>query len=207
MGKKAEARRERRAAARRNQILDAAVEVFAEKGFARATTKEIADRADVSEGTIYNYFESKLELLLGLSNRLVEMVPFDGFTDLVAFDDPADVLRAILQFRYAYTCENEAALRVITSEILVDPAMATRYREQLVAPLMGLIEDNMRARIEVGQLRPVDASTLSLFLSIVFAGSFVHFALGDLQNRATWDALSELIVDVFARGVICPVES
>jgi AcrR family transcriptional regulator len=207
MSKKAEERRERRAAARRNQILDAAAEVFAEKGFARATTKEIADRADVSEGTIYNYFESKLELLLGLSNRLAEMVPFDGFMDLAAFDDPADVLRAILQFRYAFNCENEATLRVISSEIVVDPAMAARYREQLVVPIMGLIGDNMRARIEVGQLRPVDASSLSLFLSVILTGSFIHFALGDLQSKETWDALSELIVDVFCQGVIRPAES
>ncbi len=48
------ARRERRIAARKEQILDAAAQVFAAKGFHRATTKEIAEAADVSEGTIYN---------------------------------------------------------------------------------------------------------------------------------------------------------
>ncbi|MFL7790868.1 MAG: helix-turn-helix domain-containing protein, partial [Anaerolineae bacterium] len=42
--------------ARRNQILDAAAAVFAEKGFHRTTTKEIASRAGIAEGTIYNYF-------------------------------------------------------------------------------------------------------------------------------------------------------
>ena len=54
--------REQLIEARRNQILDAAAAVFAEKGFHRATTKEIAKTAGVSEGTIYNYFASKADL-------------------------------------------------------------------------------------------------------------------------------------------------
>jgi AcrR family transcriptional regulator len=66
-------RRERRATARRQQILDGAAGVFAEKGFARATTKEIAQSADVSEGTIYNYFDSKADLLIGLMGRVAHM--------------------------------------------------------------------------------------------------------------------------------------
>ena len=44
-------------AARREQILGAATRVFADKGFSRATTREVARAAGVSEGTIYNYFE------------------------------------------------------------------------------------------------------------------------------------------------------
>ena len=48
--------------ARRNQILDAAARVFADKGYHRATTKRIARQAGVSEGTIYNYFDSKGDL-------------------------------------------------------------------------------------------------------------------------------------------------
>ncbi|MBE9508961.1 MAG: helix-turn-helix transcriptional regulator, partial [Chloroflexi bacterium] len=58
--------------ARRAQILNAAATVFAEKGFHRATTREIARVADVSEGTIYNYFDSKEDLLVGIITRLAE---------------------------------------------------------------------------------------------------------------------------------------
>ena len=57
-------------AARRNQILDAAARVFAEKGFHLATTKDIAKQAGISEGTIYNYFDNKMALLFGILERM-----------------------------------------------------------------------------------------------------------------------------------------
>src|SRR6266581_8418763 len=59
-------------AARRTQILDAAAAVFAEKGFHRATIKEIARIAGIADGTIYTYFASKTDVLLGILNRLNE---------------------------------------------------------------------------------------------------------------------------------------
>src|SRR6516164_5207930 len=58
--------------ARRNQILDAATQVFAEKGFHRATIKDIARVAGIADGTIYTYFSSKTDVLLALLNRLNE---------------------------------------------------------------------------------------------------------------------------------------
>src|SRR5216684_4782120 len=59
-------------AARRTQILNAAITVFSEKGFHRATIKEIARVAGIADGTIYTYFASKTDVLLGILNRLNE---------------------------------------------------------------------------------------------------------------------------------------
>src|SRR5258708_28938124 len=56
-------------AARRKQILDAATQVFAEKGFHRATIKDIARVAGIADGTIYTYFPSKTAVLLGSLHR------------------------------------------------------------------------------------------------------------------------------------------
>src|SRR5215472_16679920 len=57
-------------AARRTQILDAATRVFARKGFNRATIRDVAQDAGVADGTIYNYFANKTDLLFGLLERL-----------------------------------------------------------------------------------------------------------------------------------------
>ena len=59
-------------AARRKQILDAATQVFAEKGFHRATIKDIARVARIADGTIYTYFTRKDEILLAVLDRLNE---------------------------------------------------------------------------------------------------------------------------------------
>ncbi|MDX9974761.1 MAG: helix-turn-helix domain-containing protein, partial [FCB group bacterium] len=59
---------------RPNQILSAAVEVFAEKGFRAATMDEIAAAAGITKGTIYLYFASKEELFLAMTRRHFERV-------------------------------------------------------------------------------------------------------------------------------------
>ena len=59
-------RKEEIAKRRREQILDAAMDVFSRKGFAMATTAEIAREAGLAEGTVYNYLPSKRELLIAV---------------------------------------------------------------------------------------------------------------------------------------------
>src|SRR5215467_7095021 len=58
--------------ARRDQILDAATKVFAEKGFHPTTIKDIAREAGIADGTIYIYFENKTALMLGILDRMNE---------------------------------------------------------------------------------------------------------------------------------------
>ncbi|MDX1990860.1 MAG: helix-turn-helix domain-containing protein [bacterium] len=61
-------------AARRNQILDAAAVVFAEKGFHPTTIRDVAKQAGIADGTIYNYFDSKPALLLGIFERMRDSI-------------------------------------------------------------------------------------------------------------------------------------
>jgi AcrR family transcriptional regulator len=62
-------RRQRRIDRRRAEILAAAAHTFAEKGYANTTTREIAEAADVAEGTLYNYFANKREILLAIAQE------------------------------------------------------------------------------------------------------------------------------------------
>ncbi len=62
-------RKEREKEARKEEILDSAEKVFFEKGLAAATMDEIAERAELSKGTIYLYYKSKEDLYLGVSLR------------------------------------------------------------------------------------------------------------------------------------------
>ncbi len=72
-------RRARRARQRREEILQAAARVFARKGYEKATTREIAEEADIAEGTIYNYFDSKEQLVLALAEvvrqEIIALIP------------------------------------------------------------------------------------------------------------------------------------
>ena len=84
-----------RSADKYQRILDAAVAVFAEKGFFVSRISDIADRADVADGTVYLYFKNKDEILAAAINTA-----FDGFmrtarTELEKLPTPCDRLRRL----------------------------------------------------------------------------------------------------------------
>ncbi len=75
--------RERRLAHTRSLLLDAAEEVFAEKGFTTATLDDIAQAAGYTKGAIYKHFGAKEELFLAVSDRYWRRY-FDNFADVMA---------------------------------------------------------------------------------------------------------------------------
>ena len=208
--KKTEERRERRATARRNQILDAAAEVFAAKGFARATTKEIADKADVSEGTIYNYFQAKEDLLIDIVGRLAESqalalaISPDMLEQALAMS-MRDFLGVMYRSRHEFVLQDNhlAMLQAVTAEVLINQEFAARYYRQLLEPVMGLMEHHLRTRIARGEVRPVNVPLVVRFLLAFNLGLLGFFVLGDPLVQAEWqsDTMVETMVDFFLNGL------
>ena len=83
------------------RILDAAVAVFAEKGFFTSRVADIADRANVADGTVYLYFKSKDEILMTAINTAFDAFMSLARTELKKLSDPAERLRrlALRMFR------------------------------------------------------------------------------------------------------------
>jgi len=197
----AHTRRERRVAARRVQILDAAARLFAEKGFHRTTTKDIAEAADVSEGTLYNYFENKEDMLLGIMARLVETQHLTASLIWSIPDDAREFLYTMLSQRKEFVQQDGAMLQSVFSEILVDPDLRQQYYQELVLPNFEFLEAHLHARRDLGQIRDVD---LPLAVRIVIAlttGLFFLEVLGDPLVKDRWDDLSKLITSIFFDGV------
>src|SRR4051812_10683128 len=152
-------------AARRAQILNAATRVFAEKGFHRATIRDVARAAGVADGTIYNYFGSKTDVLLGLLNRLsaVEERP----TDFAAAQEMRwdAFLRMYLAQRLSALQADTDAFRAVLPEVLADATIRERYLAQGMAPAMAVAEVYMAQLVEAGQIRPVDTALLSRIMA------------------------------------------
>jgi AcrR family transcriptional regulator len=208
---KAAGRRARRAAARRSQILDAAAEVFAEKGFARATTKEVAERADISEGTIYNYFDSKDDLLIGIVARLAESQDLalairPEMIDQALAMPVRDFLNTMFNARQAFVLQDNhlAMLQAVTAEVLINKAFAARYYEQLLGPAIDLMERHLRARIAQGELRSVNVPLVVRFLLALNLGMLGFFVLGDPLIQTEWqsDELVEAMAGFFLDGLV-----
>jgi AcrR family transcriptional regulator len=193
--------REQLVEARRNQILDAAAAVFAEKGFHRATTKEIARTAGVSEGTIYNYFDSKADLLIGIMTRLAELEHLDQELADALQSDARDFLVAIFRQRMGLVQQRDEIIQAIMPEILVNPALRERFRQQFLQPTVMLFEQYIQARVELGHIRPLNVPLAVRAVQGMFVGLFILRILGDETLLSGWDELPEVLATLIFDGL------
>jgi AcrR family transcriptional regulator len=187
--------------ARREQILGAATRVFAEKGFSRATTREVARAADVSEGTIYNYFEDKDALLLAILDRLNETerraVDFEEgmATDFRGF------LEQYLRRRMSLIWENQEVFRAVFSEMLVNAELRDRYLQHVVDPTMKIAEENFRLRMKQGEVREADAPLAMRSVAGAVLGVLVLGLLGDEEINSRSDEVPDVLAGLLIHGL------
>jgi AcrR family transcriptional regulator len=169
--------RARRAKKRRQEIVEAAARVFARKGFERATTREIALEADVSEGTIYNYFASKQQLLVELANMVQEELGA-----IVPASQPGMDMRAMVADSL------ERVLAVIAEHALIIRGLLTAmwdrgygFHGYLLPGAQGLIarvEEFLKARIAAGAMRPCDVHLVARMVM----GMVIYVAVPYIQE-------------------------
>src|SRR5215470_9366320 len=100
-------------AARRKQILDAATQVFAEKGFHRATIKDIARVAGIADGTIYTYFASNTEVLLAILHRVNESTQREQHFEQGREQDIRTFFLTYVQLRISLIWPNAEVFRAV----------------------------------------------------------------------------------------------
>jgi AcrR family transcriptional regulator len=186
---------------REAQILDAATRIFASKGYRGATTREIAAEAGVSEGTIYNYFASKYDLLIAMSKRLA----LESLLQLDSLPPEEDVrvyVTALVRDRFELLTKNMDLIRALMPEVLVDDELRQAYVEQVLSPALtylGAIIDN---RTRAGVFRQVDAQVVGRAM-IGAVMSFGYLWLqrpSELDQRSQEEMVSE-VVGLFLDGL------
>ena len=188
--------------ARRNQILDAATSVFAEKGYHRATTKEIASVAGVSEGTIYNYFDNKAGLLIGMMTRLAELAELPQELEDAMQIDAREFLVGIFRDRMGRIVQtHEKMFQAILPEILINAELRERYFREFVQPTASMLEAYIQARVQLGHIRPINVPLAVRAVQGMFVGLLMFRILGDEPIRASWDELPEVIGAIIFEGL------
>lgn len=148
------ARRERRTRRRQEEILQAAASVFSARGYAAATTREIAAAADIAEGSLYNYFASKRDMLVAIISRSPS--PIDR---LLADAGSVTNREQFIEFfeRAVMTPASEQPwMRTIIKEAWTNDELFRQYQaahvEELTSRLAGVISTGVAA----GWLRQLD---------------------------------------------------
>jgi AcrR family transcriptional regulator len=192
---------------RRTQILEAATRVFAEKGYHRATTKDIARVAEMAEGTIYLYFKNKSELLIALLEHLDQETTQSA--DLAAGLElsPRALLTRRLEDDLAQLGPNFDLMLAVLPEVLADSTMRSEYYQRMVLPgITGLME-HLRARQERGEVTvPNIPMATRIFISAMLGLELMNI-LGDETVREAWKnpaQLAESMAQVLFDGLQPP---
>ena len=187
--------------ARRNQILDAATRVFAEKGFHRATIKEIAHVAGIADGTIYTYFDSKTDVLLGILNRLNETTEREQQLAPASERDIRSFFTAYLRQRMALLWPNAEVFRAVLPEMLVNAELRELYYEQVLAPTFKIAEHYFQAQIQQGQIRKIDVPLTVRAVAGMLFGLLTTQLLGDEVIAARWEELPDILTTLLFDGL------
>jgi AcrR family transcriptional regulator len=196
----------RRPEARRQEILAAALTVFAEKGFYAAHMREIGKRAGITQGTTYLYFKSKEEIFKSLVQesigpqlmQLEQMAhEFEGSTpDLIRL-----VMRAIIVFLMG---SNRAILpKLIIGETGNFPELARFYKTEVSDRVLGMFEGIVRRGIERGEFRDIDPrhGGRLVYQPIMFTAIW-RASFGALDSEPyDYEGLIETHLNVLLRGL------
>ncbi|MFQ5886708.1 MAG: TetR/AcrR family transcriptional regulator [Anaerolineae bacterium] len=193
------------------QILEAAAQVFAQKGYHAATTKEIAAQAGVSEGTIYNYFQSKEDLLLSVPRLISETTALPALSQMLATpitsgEEEERLMTIVLDNAFQTLQRNVDFLKVLFSTLpTMDEETLEEYLRRMPLWLAQVLEEFLQTRIAQGVYRPMDATVVAR----AFMGMILIFVLTQevLPGKRVfppvdYDVIGREIVLLFLHGVL-----
>lgn len=153
--------RRRRKEVRPQQLLDAALPLFVEKGFAATRAEEVARQAGVSKGTLYLYYPSKEELFKAVvRHNIAALIGEAGQAVAAASGSTAELMQALLSGWWERVAQSQVGglHKVVLAEVRNFPELAQFYVDEVVRPAWRLFESMIRRGIERGEFRRVDVS-------------------------------------------------
>jgi TetR/AcrR family transcriptional regulator, fatty acid metabolism regulator protein len=198
-------RKETITATRKKQILDAASRVFTEKGFAAATTAEIARLSGVAEGTIYNYFENKRELFIAVIQNIALDVSFVGLIGNLPGQDIETTFQKLIENRLALIARGPAShMPVLMGEILSDPELKKIWADKVFGPFMSRAVEVYRAMIASGKFRQMDPE-IAVRAAAGFVIGFLMIRLMEEGSspvaQKPWEKVSKELIDIILYGM------
>lgn len=186
---------------RRQEILDAALQIFAQKGYNATTNADIARAAGVTPAALYYYFASKEELFRAVVTELRGQIqPAMALVEeeaLLAIP-PAELLPQVLQHVISFLSEErtQAVLKIIMAEGPRDPSIVAIWEEQMVgvvAPIFPyLIHQMQQGRIKAMDPRLFFLSLQGPLMAVVITRDLLRLSmLQDISNEMLLKSLIE----------------
>lgn len=182
------------------RILDAAVSVFAEKGFFSARVADIADRANVADGTVYLYFKGKEEILMTAINTAFDAFMSLARTELKELADPAERLRRLAFLHLDALGSNRSMAVVFQMELRQSTRFLAEFSHHHMVEYLGLVREAITEGQAQGLFRPEMSDK---FAANCFFGALdemvTSWVLSDHEYQLSH--VADTVVDIFLNGM------
>lgn len=177
----------------------AAAHVFADRGYANATTRQIAEEADIAEGTLYNYFGGKRDIVLAIfsdAEALIETILLEG-EELEGREAMLDMFErglSISESRLPFT-------RILLTEAMVDDSVLQEFVWDLLQRTHQRLESYIAERVAAGDFRSLNPSLCARAALGMFFGIIAPMIRGVQappspdQRRVLAEAAVDLLLD------------
>lgn len=200
-----EQRSERRKDARPREILDAALELFVERGYAATRLDDVAHRAGVSKGTLYLYFDGKEELFKAVvRSGIVRAIEDAEHTVATYAGSSADLLRALVAgwWQYIGSTKLSGIPKLMVAEAQNFPELARFYYAEVIQRGSRLFQCAIERGIARGEFRPVNAdhTVRAVMAPLIMRSILQHSFLSrvreqDFDTPAYFDTLLDVVLN------------
>ncbi|MES9698015.1 TetR/AcrR family transcriptional regulator [Bacillus sp. JJ927] len=170
---------------RQMRILEAAVDMFGEKGYASTSTSEIAKRAGVAEGTIFRYYKTKKDLLFAVVMPTLTKFAAPFFVQAFAkeifkteYESYEVLLRVIIQNRFEFAKKHFPMIKILIQEVPFQPELKSEIQQLIETELLVHFKKLIAKFQEEGEIIELPpSSVLRLTLSVVLGLLLTRFLL------------------------------
>ena len=172
-------KRERRKQDRPGELLEAALDLFVEKGFAATRVEEVAMRAGVSKGTLFLYFPSKEDLFKAVVRENVVGPVTQGAVEVAQFQGSTGELLEwmMLQWWHRYGDTKASGIsKLVMSEASNFPDLALFFRNEVIEPAHALVRNALQRGMDRGEFRAmnIDLTLHSVMAPLLFLVMWKH---------------------------------
>ncbi|WP_391207454.1 TetR/AcrR family transcriptional regulator [Psychrobacillus sp. L4] len=185
---------------RRHQMIRAAVTLFKEKGFHRATTREIAKEAGFSIGTLYEYIRTKEDVLYLVCDSIYNEV-HDKLSQITAQNGTIEDLKTAIRHYYQVIDDMQDEFVVMYQESKSLPKGALEYVLNKELEMINIFRKILVDCVQNGELRLTEAQTNLYAHTIVVQGQMWAFRRWALRKEYTLEQFTELQIEFVLNGM------
>ena len=195
------------------KILEAAIDVFSERGFSGSTTSEIAKRAGVAEGTIFRYFKTKKDILRGVLIQMLNLagdpIIVEGVRKILLNTENKDlreILKAFVKDRLEVLESVFPMIKIIITEALYHDDIREAFFQNIISKIFEIFTIFHRQMVERGLIRE---NVIALTMGRSIIGNIVMFVVykqffADKINGQDMEKELDAVIDIIMYGISKP---